>query len=202
MNPIRRIFRCPDSRRALLFFAVAALSLAGCASLFGEADTLGQTAWRATAKYVYAAIPAEAYTKAPDAQAGVVAALCVADETAFAATRIVATARGAGAGVQEVSEAAATVGQFSYDVLGTVELPDDAAEAAGRALVLGAVAAQTLPRMHAWRSDVMRPALDAMVGAGRDPSAGEWELVEAESARLHESIQSACPGAGVVAAPE
>ena len=168
----------------------AALLLSGCLG-FGTAHNDGQRAYLALGQYVYLATPVAEYVAAPGAQAGSVAVLRELDASAHGSALVaVAELRGggglAGAAIKVAQE---NLDRFNLAVFGQADLPDDAAEAVDRGLVLALVGARAIPKMRAWRKGSLKPALATMVEEGRDPSDAEWAAIEARAEVLHKIIQ-------------
>jgi hypothetical protein len=174
----------------------AAFLLAGCQALgfFGSAETDGQRLYQKAGEYVYASIPVELYAGKGEADPGVVAAVCKAeaavfDDLAASMDSFAADGTRLPAGLFDVAKTSAV---FAFEVFGALGIPDDPGEALGATRIMVSVGIAAAPAMRDYRRRDLKPALERMAAAGRDPDAAEWAAMRARVEGQHAAIGAAC----------
>lgn len=182
-------------RRAAFFSGLALvavlLALPACKSLFGEADTPGQEAFRLTGGYVYAAIPAANYVAIGDPV--VVDKLRGLEASVYEALLAARASLEGGGDTTSAGLAglAGALASFNLQVLGSGALPDDPIELGARTIILAQVLATSAGAMRLFRKGYLRPKLKALVALGQDPTPGDWDEILAQAGALHDRIQGA-----------
>lgn len=179
-----KAFRAASTLLVLLIVGACTSS-----SWFGTADTPGQKAYQAMARYVYAATPAAEYAKLPSAQPGVVDVLRQLDNAAYKAVTAAAAAYQAGGDdlTAVLARADAALSDFSLQAIGSVEIPDDEVGLVSRGAVLAAVGARSAIDMRAWRKN-FTAVLEQLAETGAEPSADAMGDVMDRAAGLHTTI--------------